>query len=95
MARTGRAHQRVALTKIGIVIRFLGPLRSPTRASSFLIHRSRDNAIERTDIHFESGRVYIERPAWPTVHEKRFHSIEALFKALPPGMSLAGWSKPP
>ncbi|MHC8355627.1 membrane-targeted effector domain-containing toxin [Pseudomonas sp. LB3P81] len=63
-------------------------------SETFLVHRSRDNAIVRTDINFESGRVYIERPAWPTVHEKRFDSIEALLKALPPGMSLADWSKP-
>ncbi|WP_392885626.1 membrane-targeted effector domain-containing toxin [Pseudomonas migulae] len=62
---------------------------------TFLVHRNRDNAIVRTHIHFESGRVYIERPAWPTVHEKRFDSIEALLKALDErGMKLAGWSKP-
>lgn len=62
---------------------------------TFLVHRGRDNAIVRTDMHFESGRVYIERPAWPTVHEKRFDSIEALLTALNQrGMKLAGWSKP-
>ncbi|MHC8383454.1 membrane-targeted effector domain-containing toxin [Pseudomonas sp. LB3P14] len=60
-----------------------------------LVHRGRDNAIVQTEIHFESGRVYIERPAWPTVHEKRFDSVEALLKALDQrGMKLAGWSKP-
>lgn len=64
-------------------------------SETFLVHRGRDNVIVRTDIHFESGRVYIERPAWPTLHEKRFTSIEALLGALDArGMKLAGWSKP-
>ncbi|VVM57225.1 hypothetical protein PS662_01116 [Pseudomonas fluorescens] len=62
---------------------------------TFLVHRGRDNAIVRTEIHSESGRVYIKRPAWPTVHEKRFDSIQALLAALNQrGMKLAGWSKP-
>lgn len=61
--------------------------------STFLVHRGRDNAIARMVIHFESGRYYIERPAWPDVHEKRFDSVEALLKALDnQGMTLAGWS---
>lgn len=60
---------------------------------TLLIHRGRDNVIARTPIYFESGRCFIERPAWPTLHEKRFDSIKALLKALDDrGMTLAGWS---
>ncbi|WP_367254494.1 membrane-targeted effector domain-containing toxin [Pseudomonas sp. stari2] len=63
--------------------------------ATLLIHRGRDNLIARTSIRFESGRCFIERPGWPTVHEKRFDSVEALFKALDDrGMTLAGWSGP-
>lgn len=63
--------------------------------STFLVHRGRDNSIVRTLINAESERFFIERPAWPTLHEKRFASIEALLKALDGrGMKLAGWSKP-
>ncbi|WP_438299720.1 hypothetical protein [Pseudomonas sp. NMS19W] len=63
--------------------------------STLLVHRSRDNALVRTEIHWESGRWFIERPAWPTLHEKRFNSIEDLLKALDDrGMTLAGWSGP-
>lgn len=63
-------------------------------SETFLIHRGRDNAIVQTLIHAESGRFYIERPAWPTVHEKRFDSIEGLLQALNErGMKLADWSR--
>ncbi|MHC8322110.1 membrane-targeted effector domain-containing toxin [Pseudomonas sp. GB2N2] len=60
---------------------------------SYLVHRGRDNAIVQTAIHSESSRFFIDRPAWPTVHEKRFDSIESLLLALARGMSLAGWSR--
>ncbi|WP_432217643.1 membrane-targeted effector domain-containing toxin [Pseudomonas kribbensis] len=64
-------------------------------SSTLLIHRSRDNALVRTEIHCESGRWFIERPAWPDLHEKRFNSVEALLKALDDrSMTLAGWSGP-
>lgn len=64
-------------------------------SSTLLIHRSRDNALVRTKIHCESGRWFIERPAWPDLHEKRFNSVEALLKALDDrSMTLAGWSGP-
>ncbi|WP_192552313.1 membrane-targeted effector domain-containing toxin [Pseudomonas sp. IzPS59] len=63
--------------------------------STLLVHRSRDNALVRTEIHWESGRYFIERPAWPALHEKRFNSVEDLLKALDDrGMTLAGWSGP-
>lgn len=62
---------------------------------TFLVHRGRDNLIVRTMINAESERFFIERPAWPTLHEKRFGSMEALLKALDArGLKLAGWSKP-
>ncbi|VVP72511.1 hypothetical protein PS918_01434 [Pseudomonas fluorescens] len=62
---------------------------------TFLVHRGRDNALAYTLIHAESGRVYIERPSWPSLHEKRFDSVEALLKALDNlNLKLAGWSKP-
>ena len=62
---------------------------------TLLLHRGRDNVIARTPIHFESGRYFIERPAWPTLHEKRFGSVEALLKALNErGLTLAGWHGP-
>ncbi len=49
----------------------------------------------RTEIHWESGRWFIERPAWPALDGKRFNSVEDLFKALDDrGMTLAGWSGP-
>ncbi|WP_050483188.1 membrane-targeted effector domain-containing toxin [Pseudomonas sp. Ant30-3] len=60
-----------------------------------LMHRGRDNLIVSTTIHAESGRFFIERPTWPTLHEKRFTSIEALLKALDQsGLTLAGWTGP-
>ncbi|WP_236181241.1 MULTISPECIES: membrane-targeted effector domain-containing toxin [Pseudomonas] len=62
---------------------------------TLLCHRSRENQMVQTPIEFESGRFFIERPSWPTLHEKRFDSIDALLKALDQrGMTLAGWSKP-
>ncbi|MCU1761239.1 membrane-targeted effector domain-containing toxin [Pseudomonas sp. 14P_8.1_Bac3] len=48
----------------------------------WLVHRGRDNLLARTPIDFESGRFYIERPAWPTLHRKRFDSMTALLDAL-------------
>jgi hypothetical protein len=63
--------------------------------NTLLVHRNRTNLIVETDIRFESDRVFIERPEWPTVHEKRFANLQALLKALDErGMKLAGWSKP-
>ena len=62
---------------------------------TLLVHRGRDNLIATTTLHAESGRFFIERPAWPTLHEKRFTSVEALLKALDQsGMTLAGWTGP-
>ena len=58
--------------------------------STSLIHRGRDGAIARTPVRFESGRYFIERPAWPTLHQKRFDSMQALLKGLNErGMTLA------
>jgi hypothetical protein len=57
-----------------------------------LVHRGRDNLLADTAIRYESGRYFIERPAWPTLHQKRFTSLEGLLKALNDrGMTLAGW----
>ncbi|MBV4477325.1 membrane-targeted effector domain-containing toxin [Pseudomonas botevensis] len=58
-----------------------------------LLHRGRDNLIVKTRINHESGRYFIERPAWPTLHEKRFDSMLGLIDALNGrGLTLAGWS---
>ncbi len=60
-----------------------------------LVHRGRDNLIATTTVHAESGRFYIERPTWPTLHEKRFTSMDALLEALDQsGLTLAGWTGP-
>ncbi|MGX1088386.1 hypothetical protein [Pseudomonas sp. AP3_22 TE3818] len=62
---------------------------------TFLVHRSRSNTLVRTLIESDNGRVYIERPDWPSVSGKRFTSIKALLNGLDQmGMKLAGWSKP-
>lgn len=62
---------------------------------TFLVHRSRSNAIVRTLIESADGRFYIERPDWPSVSGKRYDSIKALLNGLDQmGMKLAGWSKP-
>ncbi|MGY2262327.1 membrane-targeted effector domain-containing toxin [Pseudomonas sp. SDO55104_S430] len=58
---------------------------------TWLIHRGRDNSIVKTLIDFESGRYFIERPTWPTLHEKRFDSMQALITAIEGrGLKLAG-----
>jgi hypothetical protein len=62
---------------------------------TFLVHRSRSNAIVRTLIKDDNGRFYIERPEWPSINGKRFGSMKALLNGLDQmGMTLAGWSKP-
>lgn len=47
-----------------------------------LVHRARDGKMLKTQINVESGRYYIERPSWPTLHEKRFDSMTDLLRAL-------------
>ncbi|MNI27556.1 hypothetical protein D3C73_812970 [compost metagenome] len=47
-----------------------------------LVHRGRDGVIVRTPVWYESGHFYIQRPAWPTLHEKRFYSMGELRRAL-------------
>jgi hypothetical protein len=62
---------------------------------TFLVHRSRSNALVRTLIESADGRYYIERPDWPSVSGRRYASIKALLNGLDQmGMTLAGWSKP-
>ncbi|MNC74266.1 hypothetical protein D3C75_1255850 [compost metagenome] len=62
---------------------------------TFLVHRSRSNALVRTIIESANGRYYIERPSWPSVSGKRYGSMKALLQALDDmGLTLAGWSKP-
>jgi hypothetical protein len=62
---------------------------------TFLVHRSRSNALVRTLIQSENGHYYIERPDWPSVSGKRYGSLKALLHGLDNmGLTLAGWSKP-
>ena len=62
---------------------------------TFLVHRSRSNAVVRTLIENDNGRFYIERPEWPSINGKRFGSMKALLNGLDQmGMTLAGWSQP-
>ncbi|MFU2329828.1 membrane-targeted effector domain-containing toxin [Pseudomonas sp. NFX98] len=62
---------------------------------TFLVHRSRSNALVRTLIESENGRYYIERSNWPSVSGKHYGSVKALLQALDEmGLTLAGWSKP-
>lgn len=47
-----------------------------------IIHRSRDNKIVYTPIELERGFVYIKRPTWSYVNERRFVDINDLANAL-------------
>jgi len=47
-----------------------------------LIHRSSDNSILRTVIKHNRGKVYIERPRWPAISDRRFDSVGDLAAAL-------------
>lgn len=49
----------------------------------FIIHRSRDNAIHRTQVQLSAdGKVYVDRSSWSTIHLKLFDDIDALVEAL-------------
>ncbi|WP_460117708.1 membrane-targeted effector domain-containing toxin [Pseudomonas sp. S2_C03] len=54
--------------------------RRPDRV--FLVHRGRDGVIVKTPIWYESGHFYIQRPAWLSLHEKRFSNMGALRRTL-------------
>lgn len=47
-----------------------------------LVHRSNDGALVNTPIRNEGERVYIERPAWPWIHQRRLWNLADLVVAL-------------
>ena len=47
-----------------------------------LVHRARDGSLVRTLIHADATGIYIERPQWGSINNKRFASLADLSNAL-------------
>ncbi|MNY10023.1 hypothetical protein D3C86_1429770 [compost metagenome] len=47
-----------------------------------LVHRARDGSLVRTLIHSDATGIYIERPQWVSINNKRFASLAELSQAL-------------
>ncbi|WP_416422746.1 membrane-targeted effector domain-containing toxin [Pseudomonas sp. App30] len=47
-----------------------------------LIHRSGDGTLVYTELQKDGQLIYIERPRWPTVHNRRFDNTRELITAL-------------
>jgi hypothetical protein len=53
-----------------------------TQGEEYLINRSRDSTLRRTLIQRDGRFYYLERPDWPTIHERRFQNLGELHAQL-------------
>ncbi|MNZ47421.1 hypothetical protein D3C78_651360 [compost metagenome] len=47
-------------------------------SDTYLINRSRDLSLRRTPVKRDGRFYYIERPDWPTIHERRLEHLSDL-----------------
>ncbi|NER62174.1 hypothetical protein G3435_23840 [Pseudomonas sp. MAFF212428] len=48
----------------------------------YLVHRSNDGSLVYSLIHHEGEQVFIERPGWPWIHQRRLWNLADLVVAL-------------